>query len=309
MIFHDVLLVFFLLLCHSVRALNTVLSMTLWTGQNKAKWTEKPTWHQETLGAFLPGDKNYEQVLDIAHAYYNWLKDQPNAVTPNGVCMVAVMWDPVSKIVYASSIPQGPRKAQNGAAPLWYGQVRQFVSAYPAPPSANPFHAEDGVFFNFETSKGTNTANGRYPDGCIIAVWGKYPSDATDREISLCSTPDSRNPTCQGVAQALGVQFKTIQETPQQAQEDSSDDEFGPPLTADDFDEIMAACPAAGPSNRFAIRGRGLIRKDAGTSCIPFPFPSDISASTLSTTLDPTDSDTTTKAPEPTTTFGLIYGG
>ena len=49
---------------------------------------------------------------DIAKDYYDWLKTQLGAMKYNGHCMVAVFWDPVTRIVFASSIPLGPRKAE-----------------------------------------------------------------------------------------------------------------------------------------------------------------------------------------------------
>ncbi|RFU27848.1 hypothetical protein B7463_g8505, partial [Scytalidium lignicola] len=204
--------------------------------QKTNRWINSPTWQQEISAALLPDGATklkYDGVLDIAHAHYNWLKDQPNFMTPKGACLVAAMWDPDNKIVYASSIPLGPRKAimakesaENVAAPLWYNQVKRFIEPYPALPTVNPFHAEDGVYFNFEMTKGTKTVNGKFPADAIIAVWGKCKNDKTDREINLCSDLYYKKSYLPRVAYELGVDYsRTVKEQPPQAQEDNSHDE------------------------------------------------------------------------------------
>ena len=86
--------------------------------------------------------------LDIAKRHYSWVKDQRGATTPNGHCMVAVFWDPITQTIYASSVPLGPRKSEiiiisskNGAATSWYSQVRTLINVeYWRKPA---IHAED----------------------------------------------------------------------------------------------------------------------------------------------------------------------
>lgn len=314
MLFHTVLSVLSLLLCHYSWVVNGALSMTKWSLPGSQNiWNVEPTWHAETPAQFLQGggqaELDYSWVLEIAHQHYNWLQGQENSKTYKGACMVAALWDPNSRKVYASSIPQGARKRTmtseskyNGRAPVWYNIVRPFMG-YSSNP---PLHAEDGVFFNWETSGGTQMTNGHYPAGSIIAVWGKYATSGTDREISLCKTEASRNPTCQAVAEALGVRYKgDVQQTPQQAQEDNSPDEFGDVLTDAQWDEYMRdLCTTGGHSKRLAIGGTGPVRRD-NTTCILFPFPSDVPASTVSMTLPSTDLNISTS---PITTGSTTAG-
>ena len=92
--------------------------------------------------------------------------------------MVAAFCDPITETSFASSIPQGPRKAEmieasvnNGAAPAWYAQVGRLLRAITR---THAVHAEDGAWYNYETSKGAQVDNGRYPDGSMIAIYGKY---------------------------------------------------------------------------------------------------------------------------------------
>ena len=302
MIFSNLLVVLFLLFSHCLCATDKVLGMTLWPAPKKSKnpdlWKNEPTWHAETHVAFVTGGSSpdYQGVLDVANAHYNWLEKQPKSVTRKGTCLVAAYWDPVTNMFYASSIPQGPRKGfmvsqseNNAAAPLWYNQVKSLIGF----PKAK-IHAEDGVFFNWETSKGARTANGQYPSGSIVAVWGKFPGDEEDRQVNLCSTVTNRNPTCQAVARALGVSFTpTVQETPQQAQEDDSDDLYGDDLTSADWDEI--ACQAADQSKKLAIRGRDTLMRRDNSSCTSISYPTDVSPSTLSITLPAIDFSTATK--------------
>jgi hypothetical protein len=316
-----------------VRAVNAV-EMAMWTGQDPGAWTNEPTWHAEVE---MPANTvlNYLGVLAIAHAHYDWLVLQPGTTTSSdsGTRLVAAMWDPNSQMVFLSTVPVGPRKAamaqssiSNGAAPLWYNLVQGFVRAiFPSPPGINAFHAEDGVFFNWETSTYAQTANGQYPLGSLLAVWGVYGNSPAPSLVNLCSTQKAadgsagRTPTCQDVARGLGVQFTANplpQPPPQQIQDQNSDEEYGEPITEEEYDAGMAMVNCANPpSKKLAIRGRSPIRRDNTSACVPISFPTTFSATPLSITLDPSDygtstgSPTMTEPPVPTTTLGLIYDG
>ena len=299
MIFSNLLAVLFFLFSHCLCATDEVLGMTLWQAPKKSDlWKDQPTWHQETSAASVLGSASpdYQGVLYVASAHYNWLENQPKAVTSKGACLVAAYWDPVTNMIYASTIPRGPRKdfminqsKSNGAAPLWYNQMKSLISLKPA-----PIHAEDGVFFNWETSKGARTANGQYPPGSILVVWGKFSNDASDRQINLCSIAKSRNPTCQDVAKALGVSFTpTVQETLQLAQEDNSDESYAEDLTSADGHDV--ACKNAGQSKRFAIRGRDALMRRDKSSCTSISYPTDVFPSTVSMNLPSIDFSTATK--------------
>lgn len=310
MILSNLLAVLFFLcsycLCVTDQTKDPTLGMTLWqapkNSNNADRWKNLPTWHAETHALFMPSGSspNFQGVLDVAKAHYLWLKDQPDSLTSTGTRLVAAYWDPVTNTFYASSIPRGGRKdfmvnqsRSNGAAPLWYNQVRSLINLNPA-----PLDAEDGAFFNWETAKGASTANGQYPPGSIIAVWGSFNDDSEEEKetghlVNLCSTTRRRDPPCQAVARALGVSFTpTVRETPQQAQEADSDDIYDQGLTSADWDEVF--CQAAGPSKRLAIRGRDTLMRRNNSSCTSISYPTDISPSTLSITLPAIDFSTKT---------------
>jgi len=217
MILRRFLSVLFLVVC----AVNAV-EMTMWTGEDPEAWTNEPTWYAEVE---MPTNTvlNYLGVFAIARAHYEWLVLQPGTTTSSnsGTRLVAAMWDLNSQVVFLSAVPVGPRKVavaqssiSNGAASLWYNLVQGFVKAtFPSPPGINTFHAEDGVFFNLETSTYAQTANKWYPFGSLLAVWGVYGNSPQPGLINLCSTPKAadgssgRTPTCQDVVRSLGVQF------------------------------------------------------------------------------------------------------
>jgi hypothetical protein len=271
-----VFLLFFFCLHHVSSADVDPLEMTLWAVPNDLQeWTSTPTWHQETTIENEGLELDYLGVLDIAHRHYAWVNTQPNAFkATSSACLVAAMWDPVSRIVYASTVPRGPRKAQmtkatvqDNAAPLLASQLQPMLAPlqnqdYTSGQWRNAFfHAEDGVYFNWETV-GNSPVSGQYPPGSIIAVWGKFQNMAIDDSIQLCST--KRNPSCQSVADGLGVlRFGTLPPSPPtqpppppSADDDSDAYSEGP--TDEQFLAAEAACLAGmGPNRKLAIRGQG----------------------------------------------------
>lgn len=96
------------------------LAMSRWEG-NSAAYRQRPTWHYESTNWFTVqriDTLGFYGLRDIAKDHYNWLKTQPGGTTYNGHCMVAVFWDPVTRTVFASSVPLGPRKGEMVAASL-----------------------------------------------------------------------------------------------------------------------------------------------------------------------------------------------
>ena len=273
--------------------------------KNRDQWTKDPTWYAESAGAYVGAEGatlNFQGLLDVANSYYNWLLTQDKSITPKGWCLVAAMWDPSTKRVYASSIPRGPRKVfmikEREAAPLWLAQVAPLLQPYldakddplrVADIKNVKIHAEDGVYFNWESTKGSLAVNGRYPDGTMIAVWGKGPGVGdVGRQYPLCSTVSNRDPTCQAVAIALGVQYQAPQVAPAPA---NSDDAFDDSTTQDDVDAYNEACAAGSSSKkRHLIRGQGPARRDATTTACPaFPLPSDGPVDSVSLDLPSSD--------------------
>ena len=189
------------------------LQMVLWDGDSDV-YKEKPTWHAESSGFFFQ-DKvtslGFFGLRDIAKSHYEWVSIQSGATTFNGHCMVAAFWDPTNSVVYASTIPLGPRRAEMkeaasdfGAAPAWYNQARTVIGG------SNPkIHAEDGAFYNYESAQ--IVQNGQpYPPGSMIAIYGKYASWNQAGPIDPCGggTGDfARQPSCQTVSTNLNVRF------------------------------------------------------------------------------------------------------
>ena len=93
----------------------------------------------------------------------------------------------------------------NGAAPSWYNQLRTIVNVNVNSPA---IHAEDGAYFNYETTLTAQANNGQYPVGSMIAIYGKFEQQANPGPIEPCGASlDSRTPSCITVAQALGVRY------------------------------------------------------------------------------------------------------
>ncbi len=241
--------------------------MQRWSGKADV-YKKEPTWYCRSKGYYF--NEKIEQlgfygVRDIAKRHYDWLKDQPGATTPNGHCMVAAFWDPNTQTVWASSIPLGPRKAimigtsrNKGAAPSWFNQVDKILN-----PNKAKIHAEDGAYYNYETSTDAQANNGRYPEGSMIAIYGKY-IDKNPGPIDPCGAGENaRDPSCMAVANALGVRYKpnaadralsAAQQAPQQPAEEApptadpqaapADVELGDDLTDEDWETAFAQIQA-----------------------------------------------------------------
>ncbi|KAI4234542.1 MAG: hypothetical protein LQ352_008168, partial [Teloschistes flavicans] len=220
----------------------TPLPMVLWDGEDDV-YRDRPTWHAETSGFFFQHrirSLGFFGLRDIAKSHYEWVSTQRGATTFNGHCMVAAFWDPTSSRVYASTIPQGPRRAEMkeaasefGAAPAWYNQARTIIGG------SNPkIHAEDGAFYNYESAQ--IVQNGQpYPPGSMIAIYGKYANWNQPGPINPCGGGTgqfARQPSCQIVSTNLNVRFApnaTERALLQAAQQPAPPAGQGAPATAD----------------------------------------------------------------------------
>lgn len=69
------------------------------------------------------------------------------------------------------------------------------------------YDAEGAAYFNWESSQHGETKNGKYPDGSIIAVWGKHKHKTGGGEVWLCAGNETnKKKGCRQVAQELSVQ-------------------------------------------------------------------------------------------------------
>ncbi|KAL2204113.1 hypothetical protein CC79DRAFT_1336758, partial [Sarocladium strictum] len=178
------------------------------------------TWHQvhpefPIESEDFPGDYAYE--LEIAKQHHQWLlaNHLDAAQGKYGTITVAVLWDPIKKQHLASTVPRESRRLRmlkdgREAAPLWASKVQQL----------NPkgdfekykTHAEDGCYFDYESTKGNETPKGQYPAGSMIASWGDKrskpehdsPAEYPPKPLAACSSHDrGKNPHCREMAQAL----------------------------------------------------------------------------------------------------------
>ena len=153
-------------------------------------------------------------------------------------------------------------------APTWYGQVQGMVDVSN---SDAYFHAEDGVFFHWKSQAPTNRitqgqdAQGQDAGGLIVGVYGQrnwydknnnVQMDGT-RIWDLCGAgADARNPTCQGVAGGLNVNWvrrpRHRRDINMDAEENQANYDSSPPTAADvaAAEDVDIACgPSIATSN------------------------------------------------------------
>jgi hypothetical protein len=69
------------------------LPMDLWQENASPEWVARPTWHKEQDNV---GILEFNRVRDLAQNYFNWLVQQPTALTSSGRdadVLVAVFYD------------------------------------------------------------------------------------------------------------------------------------------------------------------------------------------------------------------------
>lgn len=204
--------------------------MALWTvGENRPQDEQDdckkfPTWYAQYPTEYIGVDEpeSYKTNLNLAKAHYDWLMDtedqQNNQPSDYGWVHIAVMFDPVSRWHFVSTIPRGPRAklmaSYYSSAPKWHSQITKGGN------NSIIFQAQDAVFFNYETSDKAHIDNDQdkkpYPRGCIVATYGvQMDKDKVVHGpgmIPACtvSSSDGKTPSCQSVAGGLGVAFASV---------------------------------------------------------------------------------------------------
>ncbi|KAI8944516.1 hypothetical protein F4801DRAFT_594890 [Xylaria longipes] len=204
--------------------------MSLWvnpSANDNMPFEIEPTWFAQypTEGSGIESPESYETNLQLAKTHFDWLMDpnnyEPDGRSKNGFLIVAVMFDPSSRWHFASTVPMGRRKSVmrsvgRTVAPRWYSEAIRGKSSN----TRLLFHAEDGVYFNYESSDkaqmNSDPQQKPYPRGSVIATYG-FQKDVTTNEIiqppkrmPSCSSSLNKNPSCQKIASGLGVSFSEI---------------------------------------------------------------------------------------------------
>lgn len=237
----------------------------------------RPVWGAQTE---FKGEMTMARLHTLANAHFNWVKTQERAETKGGSLLVAALWVPSVQAVFASTIPRGAfsdsvKQLLNKHAPVWWSRAVKFRE-----PNGDEaaYHAEDGAYFNFEFLTRTYSslesetpevlARQKYPPGTMVAVWGYFPSDSTDqkrtgRPINLCGdtkTNKPRIPSCQQVANGLGVAFELVtDQTPEEQTADDSED-YMIDMSDSEF------CAIDDPARRIRRGGSNYARRSAACS-------------------------------------------
>ncbi|OTA59578.1 hypothetical protein K449DRAFT_447841 [Hypoxylon sp. EC38] len=244
------------------------------SASEKKDWEEKPTWHAEYPSEIVDAEDKeiYFQNLRLAEAHVDWLLDpknnQKNVQSQNSKnqdhwVVVAVMYDPVSNMHFASTVPRGKilgimKNTGKRVAPRWEA----------AGGKAKLFHSEDAVYFNFESSDkfdSSGTSTGKYPRGTIISTFGKRDPKPGDKypegkvPLPPCKTSSSKSPTCQEVAKRLGVRFAEgfNGDDPKLSPDDQEDpDEYPADITEEDWADLQRQLCEQEAPKRLLIRGK-----------------------------------------------------
>ncbi|KAI0839756.1 hypothetical protein F5Y06DRAFT_286224 [Hypoxylon sp. FL0890] len=244
-----------------------------------AEWQEKPTFYAQypSENAGVKNPESYITNLELAEAHVDWLLDpkngQRNVLSTEGEhwVIVAVMYDPVSKWHFASTVPRGKRwglmkSKGEKVAPKWSS-----IGG-----ATDTFHAEDAAYFNFESSeKSTNP----YSNGTVIATFGKRDPRPGDKRpdgklpIPACGSngKNAERPSCQDVAKKLGVTYaksvnakNAVLVPGQQEDPDSYSDNV---MAEDWYDLVSQACGLENEApERPVIQGREALLEPWPTS-------------------------------------------
>lgn len=194
---------FYNVLAQNYQRTDQSIAMTKWPSD-----IGYPTWHFDTDMSEKPLTK-WEELGAVANAHWNWVIQQDGARGGGGICLVASLWDPISKTIFSSTIPKGTQKASMRAsgpsfAPAWWAQVKDMLPR-------DYFHAEDACYYNYESAHQSQVQNGIYSTGnrdggMWIVVYGSFSqTDTRGRFVQLCGSNPRRNPSCRQVANALGI--------------------------------------------------------------------------------------------------------
>lgn len=292
---------------------NDQLEMVQWQ-QTDGDGTEASDWDQkkmQTWGSSIPDPANgralaYSGLEDIVKKQFNYVWAQLGQSKTKAL-MVAAYYEPNSRTVYSSSVPYGGRRKamQETAArdaPVWFSKVQGLSPS-------NPFwHAEDGAYYTYEVTTNRKPTGNTYNQGSMVAAYGFPVKGADVGPYALCGKSPRRNPSCQQVAEALGIaQGDTAQPLP------NSDDEFDDGVTESDLTSAYdQACPQPGhgPNNagpkqkRGSIHGRGMERRLSGSTCISVNVQSSVPVEKLHSPLPASDiaSASPSFSPSPSTT-------
>ncbi|KAF4551218.1 Hypothetical protein D9617_14g076750 [Elsinoe fawcettii] len=189
------------------------------------------TWHSKIALRDIPVLRGrtvtYDEVAYVAWAPYNWLESFDPGLRHGLVpsfsrsrrAAVAAFWDPNSRTFWTSTVPQygtSPAQgrkdhmiAEHQKAPMWWSVAEPYAGFR----GASVFHAEDGAYYDWESSQ---VPESHYPRGSIVAAFGSNGGrpDYMPYEMAPCSScrvPDDSKAAvgatkgCEDVARELGV--------------------------------------------------------------------------------------------------------
>ncbi|KAJ4418788.1 hypothetical protein N0V82_005353 [Gnomoniopsis sp. IMI 355080] len=267
--------------------------MTQWPGS-----VNYPTWYFNTDLKENPLS-SWNELGAIANAHWNWVVNQDKARSlssgTKGTVLVTSLWDPVTKVVYSSTVPRNPRKFQMlnggkaGKAPAWWDKVKAMPMTGDLSKFPPDYHAEDACYYNYETGLAEKITTGKYSTGEFnggmwIVTYGAFGLESgtvditstTGNFVAACGqNQNNKSPTCMEVAAALGVWVtdKTVPATQLDQADETDSDEYGAGTI--DWDEVMEGCfdteaPNTKRGNQY-LRGHSKARRNATVSSVACP--------------------------------------
>lgn len=195
---------------------------------------------------------------------------QKNQIHPTtGWVLVAVMFDPKSRWHWASTVPRGKRWS------MMRDTGPDMASHWSSAVEDGDYHAEDGVYYNYESSGkvqiNTEPNQKPYPHGCMIAAHGwRYNRNTNELEekadVPACTNRDRKNPTCQTIAQTLGVWYNKAGPENEYNDPELVDNDFLGVMCEWEKGEVTSG-DTTNTKHRLVIRGRQVLAPRGNDTC------------------------------------------
>ncbi|KAI0818279.1 hypothetical protein GGR55DRAFT_694505 [Xylaria sp. FL0064] len=237
-------------------------------------------YSQAHTGLANPG--TYDTNTQIAENHFHWLEanlDKTKLYSTGDMrwLLVAVFYDAGNQVYFASTLPRGLRKDEmiksgKAKAPAWWYLASQQHSVSRLP----LLHAEDSVYFSYESTVEYSFPDDTYPDGSFIAAFGARRDLSLNnylvgpKPIALCvgsvSMDSGKKPSCRAVAEGLGVGFGT-QGTVAPGAASAGDDDYDDGLTVEDWMEIGCKTLTSPQRRNIAMNGGHMMIGKRNITC------------------------------------------